>query len=967
MHKYLLLLVCFLCLFPSLRAQRFQYTTYQGDGVPFQKVNQVIEDQKGYIWLATDQGLYRFDGRTFEDYNTGLESKYIKSFTQKHRDTLLFSNDSGVFRLFYDDKLVVIQPFLTREGREEELGYPTQIFWDSQSRLWAGQLDGSVLLCEDLQKSPIKLDVPNTTKTPHMVFAEDQYQQLWVVVSGVGLYRYVQEQSKLLPVKGYEGAQDLWIGGNRLIIAGRGIYDITVDASGRIRSSRRKYVTNVPFTGISDDGTGKFYLVSESGIFTLDSDLQNVKVVYGSNDPHRVEQLPFANINDLYFSSDPMQTGGTVWVSTDESLGHLYTSYFKSVVGMAHDNVLGLASSGDHEVLISQGNAFRVDTRDMSYEQVLDLSRVSAIATFGARRWFATADGKIKAYIGDYLLQEYDLSDRGGGIFYMYADHLGDLWFCQAPLDKPIRGIAKITVNGRIQEYRETEGFQSRILVADEGGRQELYVAGIGESGYLYAYDRENDAFINKSLAFPFEVSRNFEVHDLAVDERGLVWMGTTDGLLRYDTERVERIPLGPHTNQEIRSVCAMPDGSLWLATDTSGLLHLDTTLNYVLFDEASGTPSKIAAYRSLMVDGSGLLWTGTAEGAVHSTVSNPKPMVTPVPRLTGVMVGGVSEKLSTDLQFGKNDDFRLRFATVTFPGEGVIYQYKYFPRETSIEEVEDLQWESIPSQGELRMRNLKSGAYTLHVRAQKPGGFAWSEPSVMEFLVRKSWYATPIGILGILLALGLFFWYGVRLWVIEKTRQLRRALVRKENELSRKEEELVNQLNTLKIQRDELKSAGVTIYLLSRLLRQIPPRATWKEVLPVLVKLVELPTGMDAFELAFESGNDMRHYGFKKGQKKPQKRAEEFNEKDDLTSYVLTNKKPILIHDIDKEADQYINHKDNKGFHSRIYVPFSQVNGAEAVLCVYGKDKNRFVQRDMTVLQILASFLSVNVIDELR
>ncbi|MBT8320690.1 MAG: GAF domain-containing protein, partial [Eudoraea sp.] len=120
-------------------------------------------------------------------------------------------------------------------------------------------------------------------------------------------------------------------------------------------------------------------------------------------------------------------------------------------------------------------------------------------------------------------------------------------------------------------------------------------------------------------------------------------------------------------------------------------------------------------------------------------------------------------------------------------------------------------------------------------------------------------------------------------------------------------------------------------------------------------------------FELAFESGNDMRHYGFKKGQKAPQKRAKEFNEKDELTSYVLTNKKPILIHNIDQEAGQYINHQDNKGFHSRIYVPFEQVNGAEAVLCVYGKEKNRFVQRDMTVLQILATFLSVNVIDELR
>ena len=91
-----------------------------------------------------------------------------------------------------------------------------------------------------------------------------------------------------------------------------------------------------------------------------------------------------------------------------------------------------------------------------------------------------------------------------------------------------------------------------------------------------------------------------------------------------------------------------------------------------------------------------------------------------------------------------------------------------------------------MPALGELRIRNLKAGAYTLRVRAQKPGGFAWSESRELEFVIRKSWYATPLGILGIVLAVGLFFWYGLRLWVIKKTRQLRKALVRKENELSK-------------------------------------------------------------------------------------------------------------------------------------------------------------------------------------
>ena len=967
MSRYLALFICFLGLLHASHAQRFRYLSYQGGDVPFQKVNQVVEDNKGFIWLGTDQGLFRFNGMRFEDFNISLESRYIKSFTRMHQDTLLFSNDSGIFKLFYQDKTPQISPWLTRELEKGQLGYPTQIFWDSQNRLWIGQLNGSVGYCRGEAGNCGMINLPGISKSSAMVFGEDQFGNIWIVVSGSGLYRFVPGENKIIRVPGYDGAQGLWIGGDRLIVAGQGIYDIRVDAHGRILTSKRKFISNTPFTYVTADGAGRFYLVSEPAIFTVDDQLLTLKAVYGSNDPHRVEQLPFSGINHLYFSSDQMQTGGTLWVSTNNSLGLLYTSYFKSVVGMAHDNVLGMAARGEQEVLISQGNVFSVNTQEKSYEQVPDLNRVTAMATFGSKSWFATAEGVIKEYNRGVLDREYNLSKRGGGIFYMKADHRGDVWFCQAPLQVPIKGIAKITRDGNIREYGEDDGFQSRILVADEGGRNELYVAGIGTTGYLFAYDREQDVFVDKSRPFPFKVSRNFEVHDLAVDQRGLVWLATTDGLLRYDTERIQRIPLGPYTLNEVRSVCAMPDGTLWLATDTSGLLHLDQDLNYVLFDEASGTPSKIAAYRSILLDKENRLWTGTAEGIVYSSVLNPRPMRTPKPVVQFLTSDSRGNGSGEFPEYGKDEEVQLQVLTVTYPGEGVRHQYKYFPADLAEEEIQDLEWTDVPVLGELRLGGLNPGQYTLRVRAQKPGGFGWSGASEQRIVIRRSWYTTPWGILLLAIGAGLFFWYGIRLWVIRKTRQLRATLISKEKELHQKEEELSSKMNTLKVQRQELKTAGVTIYLLSRLLRQIPPRATWKEVLPILCKLVELPTGMDAFELAFESGNDMRHYGFRKGQKKPQKRAKEFNEKDDLTSYVLTNKKPLIIYDIEKEAGQYINHRDHKGFHSRIYVPFGQINGAEAVLCAYGKEKNRFVQRDMTVLQILATFLSVNVVDELR
>ena len=137
--------------------------------------------------------------------------------------------------------------------------------------------------------------------------------------------------------------------------------------------------------------------------------------------------------------------------------------------------------------------------------------------------------------------------------------------------------------------------------------------------------------------------------------------------------------------------------------------------------------------------------------------------------------------------------------------------------------------------------------------------------------------------------------------------------------------------------------------------------------VIPILAKLVELPTDIDAFELAFMEKTTVQYLGYRRGSEKIQHREVEFNEKENLTSYVLNHRKPLLIQNNEDEAGQYINQKNDRGYLSRIYVPFKQSNGGEVVLCVYGEAADRFTSQDLTIIQILATFLSVNVTDELK
>ncbi len=950
--------------------QKFRYVLYEGENVPFQKVNQTIEDSRGFMWIASDQGLYRFDGTAFEDFNTSLKSRYIKAMVTISDGSILFTNDTGVYSISYSGNTVEINPWQEADDTENNAGYPGNLFNDSQDRLWVGQLDGSVLLYTNGSGKPTKYPLTNGVKTTQIFFGEDKFQTVWILLPGQGLFYFKEASDKFVEFGNFKSAEHFLIQEDRCYLAGKGLLEIRFGSKHNLRSTATLAGKDTEFHYITKDNEGLLFLSSENRLFTLlPGTRAKPRQVFGSNDPHRVENLPLTNINHIYFSSDQLSMGGKIWVSTSDGLGLLYSSFFKGVTGMALDNVLSLGTTGMNEVLVSQGNVFRISNvvGVDRFEEMSNLNRVTGIASHKRNTWYATREGKIDQYRGREFVRTFDISDRGGGVFYMFADHLGEVWLCQAPSDKPIVGIAKIGRDGEFREYGELEGLNSRILVLDEGGKNELYAAGIGSENYLYKYNRSTDRFENRSVQLPFKVSSNFEVHDLAVDNRGMVWMGTTDGLLKFDTERVERVELGDYTEIEIRSVVAMPNGSIWLATDTSGMIHLDTDGDYVNFDESSGTPSKIASYRAMALDKANRLWIGTAEGAVYSALEQPGPLSTKTPILKKVMANARDYDARGKYHFSRNDILDFYFTSVAYPGQDNKYKYKIYLRNLPEDEIEDIPWTNATQDSKVRISPDDSGQFGLMVQAQKPGGYAWSAPTILEFNIKKVWYATWWGIL-LIVGVGLFvFLMSIRYFSKIRTRQLESLLFRKEKELSVKEELLSSQTVAIKQKEEAIKSAGVTNYLLYRLLRQIPRRAKWARVIPLLSKLVELPTGMDAFELGFKSGTVIKYLGYKRGVKGIQEREVEFNIKENLTSFTIAQMKSLLIQDHDRESDQYINLKDNRSYQSRLYVPFEQSKGAVAILCVYGKEKNMFSSQDKISLQILATFLSANVTDELK
>jgi len=618
-------------------------------------------------------------------------------------------------------------------------------------------------------------------------------------------------------------------------------------------------------------------------------------------------------------------------------------------------------------VLIAFGDVYgiRREKREFFAEAIPSPRRnfVGSLTGVADTIWMGTTDGRLFAYREDRKVRQIDLSERGSGIFYLYGDRRGALWFCQAPDAMPLKGVSKLTPAGRVQFYDAEEGIDNRILVLKESPRGRLYAAGIGPETYLFRYQPQSDRFINLSLPLPFRYSQNFEVHDLSIDERGIVWLGTTDGLLRFDLERIQRIDLGVYTATEVRAVEAMADGGVWLGTDTHGLLFYRDG-KCVPFDEASGLPTKVAAYRCLEQDKTGRIWIGTAEGVVYSRDPLPAPQPTPRPLwLSGRINGHKIPGRIGALRINRTDRLSLRFASLTFPADQLLYQYR-------ISGGHDEDWRDAETPGQLQLSNLSRGNYRLDIRARQPGGYTWSHPLSLQLAVRPVWYKRWWAILLYMLlgVAGLSYLIHRQVGRLRRRiRDLQRKLAEREAALRDKQEDLRRQelRHTQDMQDNRLKTntkGAISPDQLHALFRQLPRPACWREVFRALIDNTSLMPAMNAFEFGYHHRDAFRTEGFVLNEQTWTGSQEAFDEKVNMKVACLIRQMPLLIMDYEREHARYIAACEGIGYASALLLPFQLPGRQPLIWCVYAKSANAFSQEDLMRGQLITDYLAASV-----
>ncbi|RMG57665.1 MAG: hybrid sensor histidine kinase/response regulator, partial [Bacteroidetes bacterium] len=474
-------------------------------------------------------------------------------------------------------------------------------------------------------------------------------------------------------------------------------------------------------------------------------------------DGHKVEAFPLARIHHLRFKANE-----GVWVSSPDGLGLAINRFFHVIPRLPHYPASAIREDDLGDVYAIFGDIFRIKPHKDRYQVTnipFSLSGVpTGLAFTPGTMWVSTSTGMLYAMDKQgHMQRQWDFSERGGWIFYLHADQQQRVWACQAPENKPIVGVFYLDETGT-HYFGPRHGLNERILVVYDDPDGRVFCGGIGRHSYLYRYLPEQDSFRNLSLPLPFPTDDNFEVHDFAFGSEGSIWLGTTHGLLHYQGDTIVRVGLGNfEAETEIRSVRALPDGSLWVATERHGILFLGPGLEVAHFTETSGLSDEAMGYRALLLDRRHHLWAGTFEGLSVTAQANPNPAKTPVPQLRHLVINDKPGRPGQSIPH--RGRIALEVFSPTYPQSSIRYQYRLVGVQRD--------WQPLLASPAWSRDTLPGGTYTLQVRARQGSGFRWSDPLEYTFEVEEVWYLQKWAMLLIFLTgallMGFFSWFNAR------------------------------------------------------------------------------------------------------------------------------------------------------------------------------------------------------------
>ena len=182
------------------------------EGLSSPNVTDVLQDSYGFLWIATFNGVQKYDGYRFETFknipgkSSSLQSNQAWGLEEDADHNIWVATDIGASKFDRKKNEFVNYPLISNFNIPIEGGRIFNIFMDSQQRLWATTQNLELIIYDPATDQWVfaKYDVPGSDQLIHYGFSigitEDLKGGIWFGSSAYGLMHLPKNETAFKPV-----------------------------------------------------------------------------------------------------------------------------------------------------------------------------------------------------------------------------------------------------------------------------------------------------------------------------------------------------------------------------------------------------------------------------------------------------------------------------------------------------------------------------------------------------------------------------------------------------------------------------------------------------------------------------------------------------------------------------------------------------------------------------------------------
>jgi signal transduction histidine kinase/ligand-binding sensor domain-containing protein len=720
--------------FFRLSAQKYNFVNFTvEDGLIQSQAMHIVQDKSHYLWIGTEGGLCKFDGRSFVKYSSqdGLSSNFINKLLCDQQGRIWISTKKGI--TVYDGKV-----FTQVRSQDHSLVNNSFLCEDNHGKIYAlSNLKLGVITGFQFKK----INISDTSEKITCIY-KTSAGNILACIYAKGIYSLQNGSWKKVCEMNSPyhdlGLRNIFITSksDTLVATSRGLLNIKNGVLEIYKAGQTPIDQNV--FCVEQLGNALWF-GTDKGAFKI----ENGNLVHFNSK----NGLTDNNVYSIYKDHE-----SNLWLASDADGIFKFKennfSFYDKSFGLVNPTIMGVSQTSDGTIYAADysGNLYRINEQD-----IIEPLRFNDAELNGSKINTIYADDKNNLYIGTVGKKIYCYNIKSGlkvvgdnsefklrGSNCFLADRNGNL------LTGNALGLFVVTPDNKIRKIQTPQATFNAIVQADENS---ILVA--NTNGVL---------FLDKNYKVSYPSVKEIENNEILClkYKDGIAWLGSTEhGMFRWDIKNnsVKQYNVSKGLPSDfIYSMIVRNNNDVWLGTGFGICnLVLDNQGGIVEvknYSRADGLIGMECNHTSELLAKDSTLWFGTTKGLAHFTpLKGRNELIAPFVVLKSVKLFSAP---ITDSSLGKS------FSAWYHIPQGLILSHKqnHLTFELSgiyLSNPEDILFKyklegidkgyTISNNPVINYPALPPGKYTLVVYAITKGGVSSSNAVRYEFEIKKAFY----------------------------------------------------------------------------------------------------------------------------------------------------------------------------------------------------------------------------------